>query len=439
MHFFSKPESHAASPAPAAGREHVPAARTQPLSSARQPLCFIVDDEPGIRYAVAVALDRLGIQTAEFVDAAALIDAAAERQPALIFLDVSLTTSDAVEALRGLDAKRYAGAVQLMSGKDSALLEDIKLIGERRGLRMLPVLTKPFRLRDIRAIVERENLTGTTAAPLPHDSSRAGSAETPAEAAAAAVTLERALQERWIEAWYQPKLDLRSRALVGVEALVRGRHPQHGLLSPRTLLAGAGEASLARLSEFMIAAAMRDWEIFAAAGAPLVVAVNVPVSSLISLPLASLIRESRPKAAAWPGLILEVTEDEVVRDIPLVHEIATQLRVYGASLAIDDFGSGYSSFARLREFPFSELKLDQSFVKNCASDPTNQSLCHTIIDLAHSFGSVAVAEGIEQAADLHALTHMGCDLGQGYLLAVPMAKDQCVAYVRDAVANRRTR
>ena len=142
----------------------------------------------------------------------------------------------------------------------------------------------------------------------------------------------------------------------------------------------------------------------------------------MTLNLAALIRQNRPKDGAWPGLILEVPEGEVVNDVGLIHEIATQLRIYGITLAIDDFGEGYSSFARLRELPFGELKLDRGFVDGCAGDARNAGICRAIIELAHQFGVAAVAEGLEDVADIRAIRDMGCDVGQGYYFARPMPK-----------------
>src|SRR5919204_357464 len=133
---------------------------------------------------------------------------------------------------------------------------------------------------------------------------------------------------------------------------------------------------------------------------------------------------ARAQSARWPGIILEVTEDQIVRDMKLAQEIAGQLRVSGIKIAIDDFGAGYSSFSSLRELPFVELKLDSSFVKSCATDATNAAICQTAVDLAHRFGSAAVAEGIENVADLQALMVMGRDFGPGVLIAPPMPQQQ---------------
>ena len=124
----------------------------------------------------------------------------------------------------------------------------------------------------------------------------------------------------------------------------------------------------------------------------------------------------RPQSEKWPGLILELTEDQIVRDLPAIRQIAKEFKTSAIALAIDEFGAGYSSFSSLRDLPFTELKLHALFVKNCAVDVTNAAICQTAIDLAHRFGSVVVAEGIDAIADLQALIVMGCDLGQGMLL-----------------------
>ena len=117
-----------------------------------------------------------------------------------------------------------------------------------------------------------------------------------------------------------------------------------------------------------------------------------------------------------------MTEDQIVRDIALAKEIANRLRVSGIKIAIDDFGAGYSSLSSLRDLPFAELKVDRSFVMGCSTDATNAAICQTAIDLAHRFGSAAVAEGVETQADLQALMVMGCDFGQGVLIVAANAE-----------------
>lgn len=240
------------------------------------------------------------------------------------------------------------------------------------------------------------------------------------------INVEQALREQWLEIWYQPKIDLKRRCLAGAEALARIHHPNLGVLLPGQFLAGVDDDTLALLTEHALLATLYDWTTFDAAGYNLHLAINVPVSALLRLPIPALVRENRPPASHWPGLVVEVTEDQIVRDIKLAQEIANQLKVSGVSVAIDDFGGGYSSLASLRELPFAELKIDHTFVKNCATEGTNGAICQTAIDLAHRFGSVAVAEGIENMADLQALQVMRCDFGQGVLLAPPMPKERFI-------------
>jgi EAL domain-containing protein (putative c-di-GMP-specific phosphodiesterase class I) len=251
------------------------------------------------------------------------------------------------------------------------------------------------------------------------------------------IDVDEALRNGWFEMWYQPKIDLKRKCLAGAEALARVRHPSYGVLLPGTFLPGVAEGSIARLTEHALIAALSNWTKFEEAGFNLHLAINVPVSVLLKLPIPALVDRHRPKSERWPGIILEVTEDQIVRDMKLAQEIANQLRVSGIKIAIDDFGAGYSSFSSLRELPFVELKLDSSFVRNCATDATNAAICQTAVDLAHRFGSAAVAEGIENAADLQALMVMGCDFGQGVLIAPPMPQERFLELLRQRVNKPR--
>ncbi len=244
------------------------------------------------------------------------------------------------------------------------------------------------------------------------------------------IEIDEALRRGWLEMWYQPKIDLRRKCLAGAEALARIRHPTFGILLPASFLPNISEASIARLTEHAIIATLRNWSRFDDAGFNLHLAINVPVSTLFKVPIPELVEEHRPKVDRWPGIILEVQEDQIVRDIKAVHDIAAKLKESSITLAIDDFGAGFSSFSSLRELSFAELKLDRGFVKNCATDPTNAAICQTAIDLAHRFGSAAVAEGLESMADLSALTVMGCDFGQGVLISPPMPPERFVDLLR---------
>ena len=242
------------------------------------------------------------------------------------------------------------------------------------------------------------------------------------------INVEQALREKWLEIWYQPKIDLKRKCLAGAEALARIHHPNLGVLLPGQFLAGVDDDTLALLTEHALLTTLYDWNTFNDAGYNLHLAINVPVSALLRLPIPTLVKESRPQD---PTLARPRGRSEGRSDRPR-HQARAGNRapaqgLSGVTVAIDDFGGGYSSFASLRELPFAELKIDHTFVKDCATEGINGAICQTAIDLAHRFGSVAVAEGIENMADLQALQVMRCDFGQGVLLAPPMPKERFIA------------
>jgi EAL domain-containing protein (putative c-di-GMP-specific phosphodiesterase class I)/ActR/RegA family two-component response regulator len=384
--------------------------------------CFIVEDNPAVARFIARALADFGVTAEQFSNVPALADGLTRAMPRVIFLDISLGDSDAIDAIRALSAAGFSGTVQVMSGSNTGLLADVRQVGERHGLRMRQPLNKPFRIDAVKQIVEEEHLGGThrpAADPVALENHH----PVRARGSAPEIALGEALERNWVELWYQPKFSLTDGRLVGAEGLARVRHPELGLLSPGSFIPNASHTELMALTEFALRTSLRDAADFAFVGHDIRFAINVPVEALMALPIPSIVRECRPRGDDWSGIILEVTEDQVIRDIPTVHEIATQLRIYRIALAIDDFGLGYSSLARLKELPFAELKLDQSFVQNCGDDPTNAALCRTVVELAHRFGGVAVAEGIEKASDLAVIRRTGCDVGQGYMFAHPMPKE----------------
>lgn len=398
-----------------------------PSASRVSMACFVVDDEPGIQNIIAAAAEGFGFQVERFRSAAKALAALETTKPSLLFLDVSLEGSDAIDVIRGLGEAGFRGAVQLMSGKDPVTLSEVKLVGERHNLVMLPALQKPFRLEAVRRIV-REHMEN------PRQIAEAsGKQSASADISTSRVDLEAMLRKNWLEVWYQPKIDLGKMKFAGAEGLVRCRHPEKGIIPPAAFLPYATENDMVRVTELVLRAALADWEKFAQIGFPFKLAVNVPVNVLLKLPIHTIVREHKPKNQNWPGMILEVTEDQVVKDTALVHEIATQLRIHNILIAIDDFGTGYSHLSRLKELPFAELKLDRSLVMNCGEDKHNASLCQAAIELAHRFGTLAVAEGIETASELKALVGMNCDIGQGYLFAKPATRDDLLSsLVRNA-------
>ncbi len=388
--------------------------------------CVVLDDDPDICTLISRVLAKIGVSSIGLSSAEALAGALETIRPSIVFLDVALDRSDAIDGIRVLRQTRYTGAVQLISGKDSELLNDIKTIGERNGLKMLDPLRKPFRSEHLRRLfVDGEDITAK-AVPVAGPPASPEYITVEERTVVPMIDLAEALDAHWLDMHYQPKVDLVRNRVVGAEGLARVNHPLHGILGPISFLPGASDDALRRLTEFVVRKAFLDWEVMNSVGRNLHLSVNSPVKSLTGTGLADLVRESRPRDEDWPGLVIEVTEDEAVREFNAVGEAAVQLRIYGVTLAIDDFGSGYSSFARLKQFPFSEIKLDRSFVQNCSVDPVNASICQSIVDLARVSGAVCVAEGIETEADRLALIRMGCTIGQGYFFGRPMSVGQLI-------------
>jgi EAL domain-containing protein (putative c-di-GMP-specific phosphodiesterase class I) len=249
------------------------------------------------------------------------------------------------------------------------------------------------------------------------------------------IAIADALRNNWFEVWYQPKIDLKRKCLAGAEALPRIRHPQLGIFLPGDFQSDVGEESVDELAQEALVAALCDWTMFDEAGFNLHLAINLPIGALLRLPIARLVGEYRPRAEHWPGIILEVSEDQIVRDIKLAGEVAAILRGAGVTIAIDDFGEGYSSLSSLRGLPFAELKIDRSFTCDCAVEPANAAICQTAIDLAHRFGGAAAATGVESQADLRALMAMSCDFAQGALIAPPLPKERLLELLCQRVSK----
>ena len=380
---------------------------------------FVIDDEVGICKYLAMALDDLGLTTQSLHSAGDAIAALERGKPEIVFLDIALGGSDAVDVIRALGETRYGGVVQLMSGEKSALLDDVHRIGALHGLNMCPPLQKPFRKEAVRQAVASVPLWDRPEVTI-------------SLAPAAEAGLDEAFANGWLELWYQPKIDLRTKAVTGADGLITCRHPVHGVRTIDGFLAHASTRRHTALAELSIVKAFADWEELARAGVRVRTAVSASFDALASVDLMALARQNRPRSQSWPGLILRISEHEVIKDINLAHEIATQLRIYDIELAIENFGAGFSSFERLRELPFSELRLHPGFVAGCARDGRNAGICRAAIELAHRFDIVAVADGLASEDDLRALRSMGCDAGLGPLFAEPMPKSQFI----DALCER---
>jgi len=394
-----------------------PEAAAAPGGHLHTPLCFVVDEESSLRHFVSLILQGSGVDTMGFSDGASLRAARSPRAPDLIFLNVNLDASDAIRSIEALGKSGFSGALQLMSNRGSAVLESLKQVGEQHRLRMLPVLKKPFETSAIQKILVEEKIGFS-------------------QPAATRVGLDEALKNNWVEFWYQPKVDMRRKQLAGAEVFARVRHPQHGILSPGSFMPGADDASLLALAEQAMVHGLKAGIKFSKLGVNLRIAINISIAALVKLPVGDIVRAHHPQAYGWPGMIFDLTEEQIIKEIGLACEMSKKLEPHNVRLAIDDFGRAYTSLTKAKELPFAEMKLDRSFVTGCGTDKVNAPICKTVIALAHSFGSLAVGIGVEKAADLMAMVSMGCDLGQGFLLGQPMPEDRFISLLKQRATVR---
>lgn len=246
----------------------------------------------------------------------------------------------------------------------------------------------------------------------------------------ARVDFDDALRHDWLEFWYQPKLDLAARQFVGAEALARIRHPELGVLLPKSFLPALSDRDMDRLTEQALLTALRTWSVFADLGFNLQLAINLPLRALRDLPISRWVEANRPAASHWPGLVLELREDDVVRDLPLAQRLAVQLADAGLLISIDDFGARQMTLSAIRTPAFAEFKLDIAHVRGCAGEPAKAARCRSGIVLARRLGADVVAEGLETSADTKALLSMGCTCGQGVLIAPPLPADKFLDLLR---------
>ena len=245
--------------------------------------------------------------------------------------------------------------------------------------------------------------------------------------------LRSAIGDDELELHYQPKVDLATGNVQGVEALVRWNHPTRGLLLPEHFLDLVEEAGLMPgLTRIVLNKALDQAVLWRAQGEQLTVAVNLSASSLVDRDLPDRVGAmiaSRGLPASV--LTLEVTEEFLLNDRERARDILTRLRVLGVRIAVDDFGTGYSSLAYLRDLPIDELKLDQSFVFPMIDDERAATLVSSAIALAHSLGLQMVAEGVENSVAYNELVRFGCDSAQGYLVSRPVPAGELDVWLAD--------
>jgi predicted signal transduction protein with EAL and GGDEF domain len=263
--------------------------------------------------------------------------------------------------------------------------------------------------------------------------SRADDRNTPRRLALIA-DLRDAIDRRELCVVYQPKIDARSGAAVGAEALARWTHAEYGVIPPDEFISIAEHTGLIRgLTLHMLDLALRECANWRDRGYELDIAVNVSPSGLLDTSFPDNVARLLVQAGVPAGaLILEITESSIMSDPARARLHLERLNALGVRLSIDDFGTGYSSLGRLRELPIHEVKIDRSFVRQLASNSSDQAVVRSAIQLGHALGLRVVAEGVEDGQTLAYLRAEDCDLLQGYFVCVPVPAEKFTEWLQSS-------
>lgn len=305
----------------------------------------------------------------------------------------------------------------MTTGGDEQILKTAARLADAHGLHVVGAVLKPVTPEDLQSAT---TLHRSRAAPGLRRASRTYAVE----------ELRDAISRRELINYYQPKVDVATGALVGVESLVRWQHPTDGLVFPDEFIELAERSGLIDpLTEVVLEGALRQCRAWNDVGLPLSMAVNVSLDNLTNLRFPELVAAAA-SAAEVPltQLILEVTESRLALEMRAPLDVLSRLRLRRVGLSIDDFGTGHSSLKQLRDFPFGELKVDRGFVHGAWHDPTLRAIFSASRHLGRELGMRLVAEGVEDRADWDFLRACGCDRAQGYFIARPMPGEALIGW-----------
>lgn len=385
---------------------------------------LVVDDSSMHRYSAHLCLRAFGLhQVIEAANGKLALEHIANlpQVPAVMMLDLEMPVMDGIEVLQQLATLPQQPAVILASSSDEVLISAVATMAEALGITLLGAFRKPINPDDLADAL---------------GSYRAAKQQTPDTSSKRSPEvdlplLQLALERASIQAHYQPKIDLTSMKIAGVEALARWKTPQGEWIPPSVFIPLAethdviGELTLSLLDQVL--QDMNDWW---EQGQYIPVAINLSAKCLAEFNLANeIIQRVIRKGIPAHFITFEITESALVVDLPSALATISRLRLKGFGISIDDYGTGFSSMQQLSRFPFSELKIDRSFVSGAPERQYLRNILKSAIDTGERLGITTVAEGVETEAELHLLKSLGCKQAQGFLLARPMPGRELMGWV----------
>jgi len=384
---------------------------------------LLVDDDPFALRLLTRQLKLLGISmvtTSECPVAALSVLTDDPQAFDLVILDLNMPRMDGIEFVREIAWQHYSGAVLFLSGADERIIATAETLARAEQLTVAGRLKKPVSTDDLRHKLAEVAEVEVTSPRLPVAQPRLFTAE----------ELACAVRRSELINHYQPQVSFSDGRIVGVEALVRWNHPVEGLVFPDRFITLAEKTGfMPDVTQSVLRSALIDATEWLRIGLAVRLSVNVSAGEVTALDFPDKVAQ-HAQDIGFPldHLTLEVTESQVVEDWSKTLAVAARLRLKGIGLAIDDYGTGYSSLRQLRDLPFDELKLDRSFVSGAAETASLRPMVTSTVDMAHQMGVKVVAEGIEDSADWNFLRDLGCDLGQGYLIGRPMHNEDLLGW-----------
>jgi EAL domain-containing protein (putative c-di-GMP-specific phosphodiesterase class I) len=346
--------------------------------------------------------------------------------PDFVVIDLVMPKMDGLDVLTHLAQDRCTARVIISSGMGGRVMDAARRFADANGLIIAGVLGKPHTQTELRAVFERHSR------PQESDSAKSEPAPTSWRATEFQVAFRAAVMSDELAVAYQPKVDCKTGAIVGYEALARWTHPERGSISPDEFVPLAERFGIiSLLTERVMGDALR-WFAGGEHAESVRIAINISAGEFDEPSLDKRFVTACEEAGVAPSdVVLEITETSAMADPARSLQLLTRLRLEGFHLSLDDFGTGYSSMLQLARLPFSELKVDRSFVTTAATSDESVIVVRSIIELGHALGMQLTAEGVEDAWVLALLADLGCDYAQGFLIARPMLPDALDAWSAD--------